>query len=199
MRKWQKFSKEELDSIVKNSYSYAQVAHQMGYKRSGGSGITAAKEMIDYYNFNIDHFTGQGWNKGNFDYSRFVYGKAMKARNMFDALVNLRGRKCERCGNSHWLGQEITLEVHHKDGDSLNNKLNNLELLCPNCHALTNNWRGKNIKKKMIRIPEDEFVEALRSSPNIRQALIKLDASPKGGNYKKANELIIKYNIEHLL
>lgn len=199
MKKWQKFSREELSNIVKNSYSYAEVAEQIGYNRIGGSGITAVKQMIDCYQFDISHFTGQGWNKGNFDYSRFVYGKTIKAKNMFDALVNLRGRKCECCGSSHWLGKEITLEVHHKDGDSLNNTLDNLELLCPNCHSLTDNWRGKNIKKKMIHIPENQFVEALQNSPNIRQALIKLNISPKGGNYKKANELIIKYNIEHLL
>lgn len=53
---------------------------------------------------------------------------------------------CERCGNSEWQGQPIPLEVHHIDGNKKHNKLNNLQLLCPNCHALTPTYRGKNIK-----------------------------------------------------
>ena len=49
------------------------------------------------------------------------------------------------CGLTTQLDQPIPTELHHKDGDSTNNELTNLELLCPNCHALTENYRGKNI------------------------------------------------------
>lgn len=55
---------------------------------------------------------------------------------------------CEKCGNSTWLNQPIPLQVHHKDGDNTNNEPENLEILCPNCHALTDTYCGKNIKKK---------------------------------------------------
>ena len=54
---------------------------------------------------------------------------------------------CEKCGLSEWLGQPISLELHHKDGDRYNNILENFELLCPNCHATTNSYRGKNCAK----------------------------------------------------
>lgn len=60
----------------------------------------------------------------------------------------LKDHKCESCGNDTWINQAIPLEVHHKDGDKTNNELDNLQLLCPNCHALTSTYRGKNIKKK---------------------------------------------------
>ncbi len=53
-------------------------------------------------------------------------------------------RQCMDCGLTSWLGKPIPLELHHKDGDGTNNALMNLELLCPNCHALTENYRGKN-------------------------------------------------------
>ena len=59
----------------------------------------------------------------------------------------IKPHKCEHCQNTEWLGQPIPLEVHHKDGNKNNNILDNLELLCPNCHALTDTYRGKNIKK----------------------------------------------------
>lgn len=51
---------------------------------------------------------------------------------------------CERCNKNKWLGQQIPLELHHKDGDRFNNKFSNLEILCPNCHALTPYYRGRN-------------------------------------------------------
>lgn len=54
--------------------------------------------------------------------------------------------KCECCGNSKWLGQDITLELHHIDGNRTNNNLNNLQLLCPNCHSITDNFKSKKLK-----------------------------------------------------
>ena len=55
--------------------------------------------------------------------------------------------KCECCGLTEWLGKPIPLELHHKDGNRYNNTLDNYALLCPNCHAQTETYRGKNSKK----------------------------------------------------
>ena len=54
---------------------------------------------------------------------------------------------CECCGLDVWLGKPIPLELHHKDGDRHNNTIENYELLCPNCHAFTDSYRGKNVSK----------------------------------------------------
>ena len=51
--------------------------------------------------------------------------------------------KCEMCGESKWLDGAIPLQLDHKDGDKENNNLSNLRLLCPNCHALTPEYRLK--------------------------------------------------------
>ena len=59
----------------------------------------------------------------------------------------LKEHKCECCGLTTWLNQPIPLELHHKDGNRYNNVLENFELLCPNCHAFTNSYRGKNVNK----------------------------------------------------
>ena len=197
MKRWEKFSKEELEQFVKESYSYAQVCEKVGYV--GGSGTKLVKEMIEFYQFDISHFKGQGWNKNNFDYDRFRYGNNIKAAAAIDAIVYLRGHRCEQCQLEVWLDNPIPLEVHHKDGDKLNNELDNLQLLCPNCHALTSNWRGHNISTGKEKVSEEEYVQALKESPNIRQALLKLGLTAKGQNYVRARELIHKYNITHLL
>ena len=57
---------------------------------------------------------------------------------------NIKEKKCECCNNSMWLNKPIALELHHKDGNPLNNTLDNLQLLCPNCHAQTETYRAKN-------------------------------------------------------
>lgn len=115
---------------------------------------------------------------------------------MLDAIIALRGRKCECCGLEEWMGKPIPLEAHHKDGDELNSTLENLQLLCPNCHAMTDTYKGKNIKNRDRIVPEEEFVKALREADNIRQALLMLGLTAKGRNYMRANELIIKYKID---
>lgn len=55
---------------------------------------------------------------------------------------------CSSCGLDRWLTTKIPLELHHIDGDKSNNTRENLTLICPNCHALTINFKGKNIKKR---------------------------------------------------
>ena len=62
--------------------------------------------------------------------------------------------------------QPINLELHHIDGDKSNNNLNNLQLLCPNCHSYTDNFGSKNIKHKQCS--DEEFINALKKSKTIR-------------------------------
>ena len=57
--------------------------------------------------------------------------------------------RCECCGLSEWNGSQIPLELHHIDGNRTNHKLENLMLLCPNCHAQTNNYKAKNKHKNL--------------------------------------------------
>lgn len=56
---------------------------------------------------------------------------------------NIKEHKCEKCNNIIWLDYKIPLELHHINGDTHDNRIENLQLLCPNCHALTENYRGK--------------------------------------------------------
>lgn len=58
----------------------------------------------------------------------------------------LKEKRCEKCKKTKWLGEDIPLQLHHKDGDKWNNELTNLQILCGNCHSLTNNYAGKGKK-----------------------------------------------------
>ncbi len=88
--------------------------------------------------------------------------------------------KCNRCKLELWQDVPITLELEHKDGNNKNNKRENLELLCPNCHALTPTWRGRNKNNSKGCTNRIE----IEGYPSIRQYLIARGLTPKGKHYK---------------
>ena len=182
------------------TYSQASFLRELGYSGTGGSSTITFNNIIETYpDLDYSHFTGQAWNKGSDSYEKLTENFSGKKETIKRALLNNRGHICESCGLSEWLGKPIALEVHHRDGNNKNNDVENLELLCPNCHAQTEYYRGHNINSQgKEKVSEEEYVEALKTSPNIRQALIRLGLTPKGANYTKCYEIIEKYNIEHL-
>jgi DNA-binding CsgD family transcriptional regulator len=58
--------------------------------------------------------------------------------------AGLKFARCERCGISDWHGRPLSLELHHINGEGADNRLENLEILCPNCHSQTDSWGGRN-------------------------------------------------------
>lgn len=60
-------------------------------------------------------------------------------------LLDTRGHLCEVCGITEWMGKPAPLELDHRDGNSDNNVLDNVRLICPNCHAQTATYKGRNM------------------------------------------------------
>lgn len=82
--------------------------------------------------------------------SRLADGNFIMGSSKLKPLLTKFGFKqdfCERCGTSEWIGVKLSLQLHHKDGNCYNNKLDNLEILCPNCHSLTPTFAGKGARK----------------------------------------------------
>lgn len=103
-------------------------------------------------------------------------------------VIREQENKCARCNINEWLGEKITLELEHIDGNTTNNKRDNLEALCPNCHSLTLTWRGRNKDKN--KISDDQLMKAISTTKNIHQALLKVGLAAKGKNYAKVKKLM---------
>jgi 5-methylcytosine-specific restriction endonuclease McrA len=122
---------------------------------------------------NCDHFDGKrGWSKGKllyekdeiFSYNNFSGEYIKKAIFHFYIFEN----KCYSCGIIKWNDKDIPLEIHHLDGDCNNNDIDNLTILCPNCHSQTYNYKGKGINKGE-KVSEDNIIKSILKNKNIRQ------------------------------
>lgn len=98
--------------------------------------------------------------------------------------------KCDQCGIDEWFGSKITLELDHINGINNDHRLENLRFLCPNCHSLTDTWRGRNTNSGKVKVSDDELLTAYKKCGNIRRTLIEVGLAPKGANYSRVKKLV---------
>lgn len=147
-------SKEEAEKIVKECYSIADFCRKVGWQPRGDN-YKVFHKYVKQYNLDTSHFTGQKINLGNLlnvgisKEEFFKKDKLIKASDIRKKIFKegLKENKCEICGLSEWLDKPIKLQIHHIDGDHLNNEIENIQLLCPNCHSQTDNYAGRKNKK----------------------------------------------------
>ena len=187
---WQNFSDIELQEIVNNSISFREVQTKLGYSSKSGSIPERLKKVFDEKQIDYSHFKGHAWNKKEIEISEINDFGVLNKTSIRNILLQERPYQCECCGISNWMGNPLTLEVHHKDGNSNNNVRTNLILLCPNCHSQTDNWCHKNVKT--TRISDEEFLQILENSNSICDACRKLGITPNQSNYTRAKKLLNK-------
>ncbi len=152
-RRW---TEDQLRSAVKKSTSIRQVLHLLGLKEAGGNYFQIAKYFKEY-SLDVSHFTGKGWNKGlkGTGKPRLALEKILIVSSNFQSyklkkrlfLAKLKDERCEECGWAKTsVDGRIPLELDHINGDCRDNRLENLRVLCPNCHSLKPTHRGRNKK-----------------------------------------------------
>ena len=156
MRKYD-YSKEDVENAVSKSLSLAQAMINIGMNSKGR--YCAMKRLIRKFNVDTSHFRGQSHNKGKifgfknpietyFSGKKKISSNGLKQRLI---LENIKKHQCEKCSLTTWNGLKIPITLHHLDGNTENNQLKNLQILCPNCHSQTDSFCGKNIKTKLQR------------------------------------------------
>ncbi|MEM6397505.1 MAG: HNH endonuclease [Bacteroidota bacterium] len=158
-----RYSPDELRKAVLDSYSIAEVCRKLGIKAAGGN-YSTLKQRFQDWKIDTSHFRGQGWNIGlKFKPNPkkplseiLVEESSYQAYKLKKRLLGegVKSHICESCNLTMWQQVEIPLELHHINGVRTDNRLENIRLLCPNCHALTSNYRGKNIRVARREITE---------------------------------------------
>lgn len=142
MRENYKYTKEIIQEAVKDSRTYADCLRKLGLKIAGGN-YKLLQKNIDKFNIDISHLTYLAINQGD---ELKTFETLLNPATIKKRLISENGSQCTKCGLSEWLGESITLELEHIDGNNRNNERSNLTLLCPNCHSQTKTWRNRKRK-----------------------------------------------------
>ena|SRR3990167_3008273 len=159
MNRWnrRKYTQEEFKNAWLTSESISEVARKLNCNRSGGGFYTlknAAKEMF----LTQDHMASERTQRSNRTWKKkhplneiLIQNSTYVSTNQLKKKLyseGLKEKKCEWCQVTEWRGLEAPLVLDHINGIRQDNRIENLRILCCNCHAQTETYAGKNIKKK---------------------------------------------------
>jgi hypothetical protein len=152
--KLKKYTLSQLQDAVASSVSIRQCLQKLNVAAYGGN-YSGFHKAIKHYGIDTSHFTGMNLSGRTLPVRRkpldelltknSSVGSSKLKRYLLEAKI--LEPVCSSCELTNWLTGLIPLELDHINGDNTNNELSNLRLLCPNCHALTPTYRGKNKKK----------------------------------------------------
>lgn len=154
-------SDKEFKQIVNDSYCIRDVVKRIGYTPTSGSMAIKVKERIKRQNIDTSHFNP--YNRKNtythelkdilVENSSYANRTSLKTRLLNAGLLKY---ECAICGNKgEWNGKPLSLQLHHINGIYNDNRLENIQLVCPNCHSQTESYSGKNAKNLLLTTSKD--------------------------------------------
>lgn len=179
-----KFSDADFITAVNSSISIRDALKKLGLAPHGGS-YKIFQLRIKKLNIDVSHFTGQGHLRGKthtwgkkVSLSDLLVGNSVVAlsikhkQRIIDA--GLLNNLCAKCGlKDNWCNEPIVLHLDHINGDHFDHRIENLRLLCPNCHSQTDTYCAKNKKINNQKIRESNFIPQEKNKCSLCERILK--------------------------
>lgn len=148
-----------IDKLIENAdkcVNMLDLCHKMGIENVGGEDYKEIRQIAEELGIEL-----------KFSYKRSAMLKRSPKIEIKDILVEnstykdatklkkrlfkegLKEYKCEKCSITEWQGEPISLQIHHINGIHNDNRLENIQILCPNCHSQTDTYSGKNSNREL--------------------------------------------------
>lgn len=164
MARKRRWTENQLRHAVESSTSIRSALKKLGLRATGGN-YEQLKKYVQELKVSTSHFKGRGWSKGLRGINRpqiplpdiLIKGSLYQSHKLKNRLFRegLKKPACEECGWSKMSPDgRVPIELDHINGDRHDNRIENLRILCPNCHSLKPTHRGRNSMKKQARVVE---------------------------------------------
>lgn len=155
LSRFQQITDEEFTEVIENSEYMVDVLEKLGYQRTSGTMTKYVKERVERLGLDLSHFIGQKGTRGGGKSARYTLEEILVEDSFYTNRPTLKRRliksgllvyECAICKlKGTWQGKPLVLHLDHINGVHNDHRLENLRLLCPNCHTQTETYSGRNI------------------------------------------------------
>ena len=147
-----------IDKLIEYSdkcINMLDLCHKLGIENVGGEDYKEVRRLAKTLGIELKFSYKKSYQANKF--KKIPFSEILVENSCYSNMSTLKQRlvkeglkeyKCEKCGITSWMGNDISLQIHHINGVHNDNRIENIQFLCPNCHSQTENYSGKNSNRE---------------------------------------------------